>query len=170
MLIPINIENTCYINGYSRYVLNNCLCWSILILSPHLRLGLLKGLFHVGVPIKILKALLHSSTLATWPTHLNLLDVIILTILGERCKQWFPHFGSFLLLIHIPLGPKFSPHENMIDTNFKLKFLRGWSLILTPPTVMKFLFYILGHTMKFLIVEPSPVHILIHLRPKYSPR
>ena len=37
----------------------------ILILSSHLRLGLLKGLSPVGVPVKILKALLHSSNLAT---------------------------------------------------------------------------------------------------------
>ena len=37
----------------------------ILILSPHLRIGLPKGLFPVGVPVNILKALLPSSILAT---------------------------------------------------------------------------------------------------------
>ena len=37
-----------------------------------------KGLFPVGLPDKILKALLHSSILATCPTHLNLLDLITL--------------------------------------------------------------------------------------------
>ena len=42
--------------------------------------------FPVGLPVKILKALLLSSILATCPTHLNLLDSIILTILGERYK------------------------------------------------------------------------------------
>ena len=36
--------------------------------------------------LKILKALLPSSILATCPTHLNLLDVITLTIVGERYK------------------------------------------------------------------------------------
>ena len=59
---------------------------SILILSSHLHLGLPKGLFHVGLPVKILKALLPSSILATCPAHLNLMDLITLTILGERYK------------------------------------------------------------------------------------
>ena len=57
---------------------------SILILSSHLRLGLPKGLFPVGLPVKILKAFLPSSIMATCPAHLNLLDLITLTILGER--------------------------------------------------------------------------------------
>ena len=39
----------------------------ILILSSHLRLSLPKGLIPVGLPVKILKALLPSSILATWP-------------------------------------------------------------------------------------------------------
>ena len=43
-----------------------------------------KVLFPVGLPIKILKANLPSSILATCPAHLNLLDLITLTILGER--------------------------------------------------------------------------------------
>ena len=59
---------------------------SILILSSHLRLDFRKGLFPVGVPVKILKVLLPSSILATGPAHLNLLDLITLTILGERYK------------------------------------------------------------------------------------
>ena len=54
---------------------------SILILSSHLRLGLPKGLFPVGLPVKILKALLPSSILATCPAHLSLLDLITLTVL-----------------------------------------------------------------------------------------
>ena len=59
-------------------------------LSSHLRLGLPKGLFPVGVSVNIYKALLPSSILATWPTHLNLLDLSTLTILGE-----VPHCGAF---------------------------------------------------------------------------
>ena len=62
---------------------------SILILSSHLRLGLSKGLFPVGLPVKILKELIPSSILASCPAHLNLLNLITLTILGERYKlQW----------------------------------------------------------------------------------
>ena len=60
---------------------------SILILASHLRLGLPKDLFPVGLALKILKALLPSSILATYPAHLNLLDLITLTnILGDRYK------------------------------------------------------------------------------------
>ena len=59
---------------------------SILILSSHLRLGLPKGLFPVGLPVKILKALLLSSILATCSANLKLLDLINLTIIGERYK------------------------------------------------------------------------------------
>ena len=37
----------------------------------------------LGLPVKILKALLAFSILATCPAHLNLLDLIILTMLGD---------------------------------------------------------------------------------------
>ena len=59
---------------------------SILILLSHQRLSLPKGLFPVGSPVKILKALLSSSIQATWPAYINLLDLISLTILGDRYK------------------------------------------------------------------------------------
>jgi hypothetical protein len=59
---------------------------SILILFSHLRLGLPKDLFSVHIPVKSLKVLLSSSILATWPAHLNLLDLITLSILGEWYK------------------------------------------------------------------------------------
>ena len=58
----------------------------ILILSSHLRLDLPKSLFPVGLPVKMLKALLPSSILVTGPANLNLLDLIILIILGEQYK------------------------------------------------------------------------------------
>ena len=60
----------------------------ILILSFHLRLGLPKGLF----PVKILKALLPSSILATWPAHLS---------------SGFNHaycIGPKMFCVHYPLG------------------------------------------------------------------
>ena len=75
-----------------------------------LRLGLPKGLFPVGLPVKILKELLPSSILATWPAHLN--------------------------------------------SRFKDPDYVRWTV----------------QTMKFLIVEPSPLPILIPLGPKYSPQ
>ena len=45
----------------------------ILILSSHLRLGLPKGLFPAGVPVKILKALLPSSILIKFRMFVNIL-------------------------------------------------------------------------------------------------
>ena len=45
-----------------------------------------KGLFPVGLPVKMLKAPLPSSILATRPAHLYLLDLITLPILGQRYK------------------------------------------------------------------------------------
>ena len=56
---------------------------SILILYSHLPLGLPRGIFPVCLPVKMLKALLPSSILARLPAHLNLLDLITLTILSE---------------------------------------------------------------------------------------
>ena len=46
-------------------------------------------------PVKILKALLPSSILATCPTHLNLLDLISLTIFAERTNYEVPHCEVF---------------------------------------------------------------------------
>ena len=78
----------------------------ILILSPHLHLGLTKGLFPLGLPVNILKALLPSFILATWPVHLNLLDVITLTVLGAQYKLWSSSLRSLLQsLFSSLLGP-----------------------------------------------------------------
>ena len=60
---------------------------SILILSSYLCLRRPEGLFPIGVTVKALKTL-RPSILATWPAHLNLLDLIFLTILGERPPRW----------------------------------------------------------------------------------
>jgi len=59
---------------------------SILILFSHLGLGFPKDFFPIGLLVKILKALLPSYILATCSSHLNLLDLITLNILGERYK------------------------------------------------------------------------------------
>ena len=68
-------------NPYPELNQPNYTLRSILILSSRLRLGLPKSLFPVGLPVKILKVFLPSSILATCPVHLNLLDLITLTIL-----------------------------------------------------------------------------------------
>jgi hypothetical protein len=102
---------------------------SILILSSHLSLGLPKGLFPVGVPVKTLKAFLHSSILATWPAHLNFIGLITLSILGERYELWCfyrIHKGSPVISI---LSRIHSIHP--IDTYF-FKFHSNIVLPSTP--------------------------------------
>ena len=58
----------------------------IVILCSHLRLGLPRRIFPVGLPLKIWKALLPSSILATCPAHSKLLHLIVHTLLGEWYK------------------------------------------------------------------------------------
>ena len=72
---------------------------SILILSSHLRLGLPKGIFPEGLPVKILKALLLSSILATCPVHLNLLDLITLNGTNYEVPRIDPNNN-----LKLPLG------------------------------------------------------------------
>ena len=83
----------------------------ILILSSHLRLCVPKGLFPVCLPVKILKELLPTSILATYPAHLCLLDLITLTILGERYTLWSSSLWS---LLH-------SPFSSLLDPNTRLR-------------------------------------------------
>ena len=75
-------------------------------MSSHLLLGLSKGPFTLGLPVKILglpvkiwKALLLSSILATCPALHDLLDLITLTILGKRYKFEVPHCGAFSIYL-----------------------------------------------------------------------
>ena len=80
---------------------------SILIFSSHLCLGLPKDLFPIGLPVKILKALLPSSILVTWPAYLNFLGLIALTILGERYKLISSLLWS---LLYSPFASLFGPN------------------------------------------------------------
>ena len=90
-------------------------------MSSYLRLGLPKGLFPagVGLPVTILKALLHSSILSTWPAHFSLLDLITLTILGERYKLWISSLWSLLN----------SPLSSLLGPNIRLRILFSNTLI-----------------------------------------
>jgi hypothetical protein len=55
------------------------------IILPSTARIVLKVLYHVGLPVNILKVLL-SSILAVCPAHLNLLDLMTLNTLYERHK------------------------------------------------------------------------------------
>ena len=66
-----------------------------------------------GLPVKILKALLPSSFLATCPAHLNLLDLITVNILSERYKLWSSSLWS---LLH-------SPFSSLLGPNIRLRIL-----------------------------------------------
>ena len=62
---------------------------------------------------KILKALLPSSILTTWPAHLSLPDLITLTILGEWYKL---QSSSLWSLLH-------SPFSSLLGPNTRLRIL-----------------------------------------------
>jgi len=78
-----------------------------LILSSHLRLGLLSGLLPSGLPTKIFHAFLISSKRAACPAHHILLDLIILIIISKAYSSWSSSLCSLLRLpsTSSPLGP-----------------------------------------------------------------
>ena len=95
---------------------------SILILSPHLRLGLLSGLLPSGFSRKTLYNPLSSSIRATCPAYLILLDFITHTILGEEYK---PYSSSLCHLLHSPVTSSLLGPNVLFNTLFSntLSFL-----------------------------------------------
>jgi len=89
-------------------------CWSFLILSSHLRLGLLSGLLPSYFPTKTQCAPLLSPF--TYPAHPILPDWITRIIFGEEYRSWrsllcsflHPHVTSSLLGPNILLSTQFS--------------------------------------------------------------
>jgi hypothetical protein len=78
------------------------------MLSIHLHLGLLRGLFPSGFPTNNIYTLLFSPIRATCLAHFILLDLIILIIFGEVYKSCSYSLYNFL---HPPVTPShFGPH------------------------------------------------------------
>jgi hypothetical protein len=86
-----------------------------LSIFPQLRFVSPSGLFPFGFPDIILYALLFYTNRATRTTHLILLDLIILIILGEDCKLWRSPLCSFL---QFPVTSSFFGWNILLSTLF----------------------------------------------------
>ena len=89
-------------------------CRSILILSSHLRLGFLSGLFPSGLPTKTLYTSLLYPIRATCPAYLILLELITRKILGEQYRSLSSSLCNFL---HSPVT------SSLLGPNILLKTL-----------------------------------------------
>jgi len=95
---------------------------SVLILSAHLRLGLLSGLLPSGFLTKTLYTPLSTPIRATCSTHHILLDFITRTMLGEEYKSFSSSLGN---LLHSPVTSSHLGPNILLNTKFSntLNFL-----------------------------------------------
>ena len=88
---------------------------SILILSPHLCLGLPCSLLHSGFHTKTLYTPLLSPIHATCPAHVILVDIITQTIFGQQYRSPGSSLRSFL---HSPVTPSLIVQNISLGTLF----------------------------------------------------
>ena len=136
-----------------------------------------KGLFPVGLPIKILEGLLPLSILASCSVNLNFLDLLTLIwiligkLTGTRPSRRSRHRWEDSIRMDLKeIGNNTTNwFESAKDRDY-WRALVNAALILRVPWAMTLVNYIIWtvQTMKFIILKSSPLPILINFWHKYS--